>query len=57
MNKFLKMTIGILCCLGCAKFFGWGCGAPNSSAADLFFFLSFCSGMSGLYCFIGDLFE
>jgi hypothetical protein len=57
MNRFLKMCIGILCCVGGAKFFSWGISAVNSSAADLFFGLGLISLMCGLYCFIGELFE
>jgi len=57
MKAFLKMTIGILCICFCAKMAECGFSAPNSSAADIYFTLSIISVMTGLYCFLGDLFE
>lgn len=57
MIKFLRMCAGILSCVIFAKLTSYGLYAPNSTAADFYFFFAFCFGVGGIWCFIGELFE
>ena len=53
MKGFSRVVSSLLCAFGAAKFIQWGIEAPNSSAADLFFFLGIVGIAFSFYAFFG----
>ena len=54
MKSISRILITLLCAFGAAKFIQWGIESPNSSAADLFFFLGIFGIVCSFYAFFVD---